>query len=63
MDPTNVRVHHAVPDIRGTTGIATLRAIVAGERDPVQLAKLSGSPLPKKPSDHGQRTHRELARG
>jgi|HubBroStandDraft_4_1064222.scaffolds.fasta_scaffold54419_2 transposase len=40
MDQMNVRVHRAVSDINGTTGMAILRAIVAGERDPVQLAKL-----------------------
>jgi transposase len=40
MDEMNVRVHRAVSDINGTTGMAMMRAIVAGERDPVQLAKL-----------------------
>ena len=40
LDQMNVRVHHAVSDIDGTTGMAILRAIVGGERDPVQLAKL-----------------------
>ncbi|HUD98031.1 MAG TPA: transposase [Bryobacteraceae bacterium] len=34
------RAHRAVSDINGTTGMAMLRAIVAGERDPVQLVKL-----------------------
>jgi transposase len=40
MDQMNVRVHRAVSDIDGVTGMAILRAIVGGERDPRQLAKL-----------------------
>src|SRR2546426_2998763 len=39
LEQMNVRVHRAVSDIDGTTGMAILRAIVAGERDPVKLAK------------------------
>jgi transposase len=34
----NVQVHHALSDIMGVTGQKILRAIVAGERDPQQLA-------------------------
>ena len=40
LDQMNVRVHRAVSDIDGVTGMAILRAIVAGERDPGKLAKL-----------------------
>jgi transposase len=40
LDQMNVRVHHAVKDTQGTTGMAILRAIVEGERDPRKLAKL-----------------------
>jgi transposase len=40
LDQMNVRVHRAVSDLDGVTGMAMLRAIVAGERDAVQLAKL-----------------------
>jgi transposase len=40
LDQMNVRVHHAVSDIKGATGMAMLRAIVGGERDPRNLAKL-----------------------
>jgi transposase len=40
LDQMNVRVHRAVSDIDGTTGMAILRAIVAGERDARKLAKL-----------------------
>jgi transposase len=38
LDQMNVRVHRAVSDIDGTTGMAILRAIVGGERDPARLA-------------------------
>ena len=36
----NVKLQHVVSDITGVTGLAIIRAIVAGQRDPVQLAKL-----------------------
>jgi transposase len=40
LDQMNVRVHRAVSDIDGVTGMAILRAIVNGERDPRRLARL-----------------------
>lgn len=40
LDQMNVRVHRAVSDIDGVTGMAIIRAIVAGERDARKLAKL-----------------------
>jgi transposase len=40
LDQMNVRVHHAVADISGITGMAIIRRIVAGERDPQVLAEL-----------------------
>ena len=40
LDQMNVRVHRAVSDLDGTTGMAILRAIVAGERDTRKLAQL-----------------------
>ena len=39
LDQMNVRVHRAVSDIDGVTGMAILRAIVGGERDAQKLAK------------------------
>jgi len=40
LDQMNVRVHRAVSDMEGQTGMTILRAIVKGERDARQLAKL-----------------------
>jgi transposase len=40
LDQMNVRVHRAVTDLTGHTGMAIVRAIVAGERDPLRLAAL-----------------------
>jgi transposase len=34
----NLQLHHVVSDITGATGMAIIRAIVAGERDPATLA-------------------------
>lgn len=39
LDQMNVQVHRAMSEITGTTGMAIVRAIVAGERDPVRLAE------------------------
>jgi transposase len=36
----NLQLHHVVADITGATGMAIIRAIVAGERDPEVLASL-----------------------
>jgi transposase len=38
LDQMNVQVHRAVSDLTGLTGMAIVRAIVAGERDPARLA-------------------------
>lgn len=38
LDQMNVRVHRAVTDLTGVTGMAIVRAIVDGERDPERLA-------------------------
>lgn len=38
LDQMNVRVHRAVTDLTGVTGMAIVRDIVAGERDPERLA-------------------------
>jgi len=40
LDQMNVRLHHAVADMEGTTGMAILRAITGGQRDPHELARL-----------------------
>ena len=36
----NLQLHHVLSDVTGVTGLAILRALVAGERDPVKLAQL-----------------------
>ena len=40
LDQMNIRLHHAVSDIDGVTGMKILGAIVDGERDPRKLAAL-----------------------
>jgi transposase len=40
LDQMNVQVHRAVSDVTGQTGMAIIRAIVNGERDPNSLAAL-----------------------
>ncbi len=43
LDQMNVQIHRAVSDLTGTTGMAMVRAIVAGERDATRLAALRDS--------------------
>jgi len=38
FDQMNIALHHAVTDITGATGMAIIRAIAEGERDPHRLA-------------------------
>ncbi len=38
LDQMNIQVHRAVTDMTGVTGLSIIRAIVAGERDPMVLA-------------------------
>ncbi len=39
----NVQLHHVVTDITGETGMRSVRAIVAGDRDPTRLAQYRNS--------------------
>jgi transposase len=36
----NLKLQHVISDVTGETGMAIIRAMLAGERDPVQLARL-----------------------
>jgi hypothetical protein len=40
LSQMNLQIHHVLSDITGTSGLAILDAILAGERDPVELATL-----------------------
>jgi transposase len=40
LDQMNIKLHHVIDDITGVTGQAIIEAILNGQRDPVQLAKL-----------------------
>lgn len=40
LQQMNVQLHHAISDLTGQTGMAIIRAIVAGVRDPAVLARL-----------------------
>lgn len=53
LDQMNVRVHRAVSDISGATGMAILRAIAEGERDARKLAELR--------DPHCQKSEEEIA--
>jgi len=40
LDQMNLQIHHVISDLAGTTGLAIVDAILAGERDPHKLAQL-----------------------
>jgi transposase len=42
LDQMNLQLHHVISDIVGQTGLAIVDAILAGQRDPLELAKLRG---------------------
>src|SRR3984957_12212658 len=43
LSQMNLQIHHVLSDITGSSGQAILDALLAGERDPVQLAQLCNS--------------------
>lgn len=40
LEQMNIKLHHVIDDLSGLTGQAIVAAILSGQRDPVQLAKL-----------------------
>lgn len=40
LDQMNLQIHHLISDLDGATGLAIMDAILAGERDPLKLARL-----------------------
>ena len=40
LDQMNIKLHYVIDDLSGLTGRAIIEAIVGGQRDPVQLARL-----------------------
>jgi transposase len=50
----NIKLQHVVSDVTGVTGMAILKAILNGERDPTTLAQLRDR--------HGQHSEAEIAR-
>ena len=40
LEQMNLKLHHVISALTGMTGMAIVRAILAGERDPAELAKL-----------------------
>ncbi len=40
LDQMNLQLHHVISDVTGLTGMATIEAILSGQRDPQVLAKL-----------------------
>ncbi len=51
LDQMNVRVHRAVSDVQGVTGMAIIRAIVDGKRKPEELAELRQPGCQKSPEE------------
>ena len=40
LEQMNIKLHHVISDVTGTTGMAIVRAILAGKRDPSELAAM-----------------------
>src|SRR4029077_9766024 len=54
LEQMNVKLTEVVSSVTGVTGMAIIRAILRGERDPLELAKLR--------NDKCRRTEAEIAR-
>jgi len=54
LDQMNVQVHRAVSDLAGQTGLAIVRAIVGGERNPEVLAALRDTRCKKSAAEIGK---------
>jgi len=59
----NRQIQHVISDLTGVTGLASVDAILRGERDTSQLAELARSARPAQPGDHRKIPGRELAAG
>lgn len=57
LDQMNVQVHRAVTDLTGNTGMAIVRAIAAGERDPARLATFRDSRCRKSEGQIAEHLH------
>src|SRR5258708_11779575 len=62
LDQMNLRLHHVIADLSGLTGMAIIEAILAGERDPRQLAKAARSSHQGLSRDYCQGAGGQLAR-
>lgn len=51
LEEMNVQLHKVLSDISGVTGLAIIRAIVAGERDPAALARLRVGAVKSRPEE------------
>jgi transposase len=58
LTPMNLKLQHVVSDVTGETGMAIIRAMLAGERDPVKLARLRHDRCP-----HDEATMAKALRG
>jgi hypothetical protein len=46
LDQMNIQLHHVISDITGTTGLAIVEALPAGERDPETIGYCAIHELP-----------------
>jgi transposase len=51
LELMNIQLHKVITDLSGVTGLAILRALVAGERDPVHLARYRDRRIQCSPED------------
>ena len=51
LSQMNLQLHRVISDITGVTGMAIIRAIVAGERDPQRLAALRDPRVKRSPAE------------
>jgi transposase len=51
FDSMNIKLHNVISQINGTSGLRIIKAIISGQKDPIQLASLCENSIIKKKND------------
>jgi hypothetical protein len=60
LDQMNLQIHRVLSDITGMSGLRILEAILAGERDPVTLARLCHGGVKSSSERQGRNSYRRV---
>jgi transposase len=58
LEPRNLKLHNVISSVAGVSGLKVIRAILAGQRDPLTLLRLCAAQIQKKKADAVQKALR-----